>query len=426
MSALRRSTSAMLLRALGVAGLIAGCRCAAAVEDPIDPVEEALSFSGWNDAFRMRLSGTLDLEGYSLSQPENGLFFSDGHTFFNPRLSLFLDAQLGRHVYAFAQARADNGFDPGEQGARVRLDEYALRVTPLGSGVLNLQLGKFATVVGNWTLRHGSWDNPFITAPLPYENLTGVWDSAAARSAPQVMAWAGVIPKPDHGGSFLDQYMNVPIIWGPSYSSGASVSGEIGKVDYAFEVKNTSLSSRPETWAPTATQWDNPTFSGRVGFVPNEMWNLGLSASVGSYLQAEADPTLLPGRGLDRYLEIVVGQDASFAWHHLQVWAEAYEARFEIPGVGNADTQAYYIETKYRFTPQFFGALRWNQQYFSPIPTGFGGNASWGRNVSRVDVGPGYRFTPHTQLKLQYSLERQDADQGAWSSLLAVQLTVRF
>jgi hypothetical protein len=426
MRTVRALTPAAILCALGVAGLMALAPAVLAAEDPLDPLEEQLSFSGWNDAFRMRLSGTLDLEGYSLSQADAGLFFSDEHSFFNPRLSLFLDAQLGRHVYAFAQLRADNGFDPGEPGPRVRLDEYVLRVTPLDSSSLNLQLGKFATVVGNWTLRHGSWDNPFITAPLPYENLTGIWDTDAARSVPELMAWAGVVPRPDRGGAFLDQYRNIPIIWGPSYATGASVFGEIGKFDYGLEVKNTSLSSRPETWAPTETQWENPTFSARVGIVPDEMWSLGFSASVGPYLQPEALASLAPGRNLDQYLEIVAGQDVSFAWHHVQVWAEAYEARFQIPSVGNADTQAYYIEAKYKFTPQFFGALRWNQQFFSPLPTGFGGNAPWSRNVSRIDVGPGYRFTPHTQLKVQYSLERQQADQGAWSSLVAVQFTVRF
>ena len=36
---------------------------------------------------------------------------------------------------------------------------------------LNVQAGKFATVVGNWIERYDSWNNPFITAPLPYENM---------------------------------------------------------------------------------------------------------------------------------------------------------------------------------------------------------------------------------------------------------------
>jgi hypothetical protein len=26
------------------------------------------------------------------------------------------------------------------------------------------------------------------------------------------------------------------------------------------------------------------------------------------------------------------------AWRHLQIWAEIFEARFEVPAVGNADT----------------------------------------------------------------------------------------
>ncbi len=414
------------LRALCGAGLLLLALRAAAQDDPLDRVDESLSFSGWNDAVRLRLSGTLDLEGYYQSQPQSGLIFSESNIFFNPRLSLFLDAQIGRHLYAFVQARADNGFDPDEDGPRVRLDEYVVRLTPFDDGRLNLQVGKFATVVGNWTLRHGSWDNPFITAPLPYENLTGIWDSEGGPSAAAVMVWAGLLPKPDTGGEFFDAYRNVPIIWGPSYASGASLFGQVGNVDYAFEVKNTSLSSRPETWAPRETQWQNPTFSGRVGYRPSEAWNVGFSASAGSYLQPEAQSGLLPGRGLDNYLEIVLGQDVSYAWHHFQMWAEAYEARFEIPGVGNADTEAYYIETKYKFTPQFFGALRWNQQFFSALPVSPTAGARWSRNVTRVDIGPGYRLTPHTQVKLQYSVERQDADLSPWSELVAVQFTARF
>jgi hypothetical protein len=423
---LRRNSPLAALRALGAACLFMAAFAAGGQEDPLDAVDDALSFSGWNDALRLRLSGTLDLEGYYQSESQSGLIFSESSAFLNPRLSLFLDAQAGRYLYGFVQARADNGFDPDEPGRKVRLDEYVLRLTPFDDGRLNLQIGKFATVVGNWTLRHGSWENPFITAPLPYENLTGIWDTDAARAAQEVMVWAGVLPRPDRGGQFLDEYRNIPIIWGPNYASGASVFGQVGYVDYAFEVKNTSLSSRPETWPPTETQWQNPTFSGRVGYLPNEMWSLGFSASAGPYLQPEAQPTLAPGRGLGDYLEIVLGQDASFAWHRVQVWAEAYEARFEIPEVGNADTVAYYVEAKYKFTPQFFGALRWNQQFFSSLPVSPGAGARWSRDVARVDIGPGYRLTPHVQVKLQYSVERQDADMGAWSDLVAVQFTARF
>jgi hypothetical protein len=409
-----------LLCAIALAGTARG------QDDVIDRVDEQLSFSSQGDAVRARISGTLDLEGYSLNQPDSELLYPEGREFFAPRLSLFLDAQIGSRVYVFVQARGDTGFDPGEEGQDIRMDEYVLRYTPWESGALNIQVGKFATMVGNWTPRHGSWDNPFVTAPLPYDYLTGVWDAVAVRSTQQLQAWGGVRTVPIAGGAYLDVSHDIPIIWGPSYGSGAAAFGVLGKFDYALEVKNTSLSGRPDTWSPTESQWQQPTFSGRLGYKPDEMWSLGFSASEGPYLASEAEATLQPGRGLDEYVETVLGQDIGFAWHHVQLWAEAYEAQFRIPGVGNADTQAYYIEAKYKFTPQFFGAIRWNQQLFSTLPTSTGQAAEWDRNVWRVDIGPCYRFTPHTQLKLQYSVEYQEADLRNWGDLLAVQFTTRF
>jgi hypothetical protein len=428
MRTVRRIPHATAKAAAMAAGLLllAPARTALGQDDALDRIDTQLSFGSQDDSVRARVSGTLDLEGYSVSQPAQGLLYDEGSQFFVPRLSLFLDAQLGAHVYAFAQLRADNGFDPGEGGPAVRLDEYVLRYTPWESGALNLQVGKFATVVGNWTQRHGSWDNPFITAPLPYENLTGVWDVAAARSVPQLESWAGVRPMPTVGGAFLRVRNNVPVIWGPSYGSGAALLGELGKFDYAFEAKNTSLSGRPETWSPTDTQWQHPTFSGRVGFRPDEAWSVGFSASEGPYLQPSVGAVLAAGRTLDQYLESVLGQDVAYAWHHFQLWAEVYEATFKIPGVADVRTQAYYVEAKYKFTPQLFGAVRWNQQLFSPVTAPTGMTAEWGRNVWRVDAGPGYRLTPHMQLKIQYSAEYQQAASRNWGNLLAIQFTTRF
>jgi hypothetical protein len=405
--------------------IVAGATVAVAADDWLDQVDEALSFSTANDLVRVRVSGSVDLEGYAFQQPVPGLIYSDDNTLVVPRLTLFLDAQLGPQVYVFTQARADDGFDPGDGGSKLRLDEYAVRFTPWTSGIFNLQVGKFATVVGNWVPRHYVWDNPFVTAPLPYENLTGIFDAAAAGSADLLLKWGGVRPSPAGDEGYFRQY-RVPVIWGPSYASGAAVTGVLGRIDYAVEIKNASLSSRPETWDAAQTQWQHPTFSGRLGFRPDEMWNFGFSASSGSYLLPSAEPTLAAGRGLDDYRETVLGQDIGFAWHHLQFWAEFYETRFAIPEVGDADTFAYYFEAKYKFTPQFSGAVRWNQQVFGTVPDGANGPVRWGRNVWRIDLAPGYRFTPHLQVKLQYSLEHGETDDREFSSLVAGQIVLRF
>ena len=398
-------------------------------DDLIDQIDDHLTINAFHGAVRARLSGLLDLEAYRIEQPPPGLILTDEKFFFNPRLTLFLDAQIGPHLYAFTQTRVDRGFDPGTQKAEIRMDEYAMRFTPWEDGRLNIQIGKFATVVGNWVGRHYSWDNPFITAPLPYENLTGVWDSSAPDSATTLLGWAHVLPAQEHESALdqdSDKYLRNPVIWGPSYASGIAVSGRLGKIEYAAELKNASLSSRPESWDVTETGFAHPTFSTRLGFRPNPTWNFGFSASAGPYYLPQAAPTLPHGKDLGDYRELVLGQDISFAWHHLQVWAEFYETRFEVPNIGNADTFAYYIEAKYKFAPQLFGALRWNQQLYASVRDDQGGRATWGDDLWRIDAALGYRLTPHIQLKLQYSLDRHEMGSLRFGHTVAGQFTLKF
>ena len=396
-------------------------------DEILDRLAETLTFSSENDYVRARLSGTVELEGYVFPQPAPAFIASRSEALFNPRITSFLDLQVGPQVYAFVQFRADRGFDPGARHMRGRLDEYAVRWRPLEEGTMNIQVGKFATVVGNWTARHLAWDNPFVTAPLVYEQLTGVWDDAPAQNSDTLLAWSDVRPKAVKDAPATDKRRRLPVIWGPSYATGFAVSGELGQMIYAMEMKNASVASRPRIWEVEDLHFDHPTWSGRLGYRPNQMWNLGVSGSTGTYLRADAEPILPEGRQMGDYRQIVIAQDVGFAWHHVQVWAELFETRFEIPGVGDADLVAYYIETKYKFTPQLFGALRWNEQLYGRIPDSTaGGETRWGLNMRRLDVGGGYRFTAHTQLKIQYSFQHEENGPREVTHLLSAQLMLRF
>jgi hypothetical protein len=395
--------------------LLAGSASAFEIDDFFDRLDSALTVSAFQDNFRARLSGTLDLEAYHFEQPAPGLIDSRIDNLFNPRLTLFLDAQYGSQIYFFAQSRLDRGFDPSARGAQVRLDEYALRITPWEDGRFALQIGKFATVVGNWVPRHLSWDNPFVDAPLVYQNITPISDKSAPASP------LDFVQRFDDG-----KYEFNPVIWGPSYATGVSMSGRVGQFDYALEIKNSPLLSRPESWSLTEVGFDNPAVNARVGFRPDQAWNFGVSAGEGAYFRPEAERSLPPGRDIDDYREFILGQDVSFALHHLQLWAEFYETRFEVPRVGDADTFAYYLEAKYKFTPQWFGAIRWNQQIFSKIDNGTGGMARWSPDLVKIDLALGYRFTSHTQLKLQYSFQHETTGPGDDNHIFAAQFTVRF
>jgi hypothetical protein len=397
----------------------------AVAEEFLERVQELLSFSTQDTRVRGRLSGMIDLEGYRVQLPAPGVIDTKDGSLLTPRLTVFLDAQLGGAVYVFAQARADHGFDPGEGAGRVRLDEVAVRYSPWGRMWPTVQVGRFATAVGSWANRHDSWTNPFITAPLPYELLTGMWDTDPVRSSTMLLQWSHLRPGLPAAQTAVEKSLRLPIIWGPSYADGVSVFGGIGRWSYVVEGKLGSLSSRPEAWLRGREQITHPTWSGRITYRPNQMWQLGLSASTGAYLREFVERGLAPGVGRGQYRQSVLAHEVAFAWHHWQVWAEAFAARFAIPRVGQADVFSYYGEVRYKFTPQFSGAVRWNEQLYASIPDR-GRQTRWGQNVRRVDLAPAYRFTPHTQLKLQYGLQQGDSGGRDTTRTLAAQLTLRF
>lgn len=364
------------------------------------------------------LTGTLDLETYFIDQPASGLLFTGNDIYLEPRLSLMLDLQWGPHWSAFVQARIDRGFDPGARSdGDIRLDEYAMRWSPWGDSMVNVHVGKFASVFGNWIPRHLSPQNPFITAPAPYENVFGITDAAVPLGRDTFL---GRKAQADKKGDWLTQ------IWGPSYAHGASLSGRVDQFEYAFEVKSNALSSRPSAWEAGELEWDHPTVTGRLGWRPDPALTLGISGSTGAYLREAADATLPAGSDRDDFKQDTVGIDLRYSIRHFELWSELIFTRFEVPGVGDTDLASFYVEGRYKITPSLYAALRWNQQWFDEIPDGRGGSPSWDRDLYRVDLALGYRFARNLQGKVQYSYGHEPGLNANGSHLLATQITWTF
>ena len=66
------------------------------------------------------------------------------------------------------------------------------------------------------------------------------------------------------------------------------------------------------------------------------------------------------------------------------------------------------------------------ERIIDSVDAGGGRKLRWGQDLGRLDVAAGYRFTPHTQLKLQYSFQLQTDRPADTNHLLAAQFTVRF
>ena len=379
-----------------------------------DQVANALTFSSAQGDVHAQVSGLMSVTAFSGQQTNPGLVFTENDTFASPRLTLFLDGQIGSRVTGFVQARVDRGFDPGDGSAHFRLDEYALRYALVRGSTCNLQIGKFATMIGNWVARHDEWLNPFVNAPLPYEYLSRITDESAPVT-PQDLA-----PPPRD-----EEYEHLPIVWGPSYATGLSVSGLLGRFDYAAEVKNAGPSSRPDAWTLGAVNFAHPAYNVRVGFRPDMRFKFGLSVSDSMYLLPSAFVTIPPGSRPADYREVLWGQDFSYEWHHFQLWAELFEASFEMPRLGTARTIAGYVEMRYKLSPRISAALRLNRQVFSTIENA-GVTTPTGTNMNRVDLAMAFCCTSHSHLKLQVSAKQAAGELGHPHCVYAMQYILRF
>ena len=386
--------------------------------DPLAWIDDRLFYESPDGRIAADFSGHVDLEGYAWNGQPQGLLF-ERDDFFNPRLSLFADVELGESIYIFTQARYDRGFDPGAQVNDFRFDEYFIRFTPPEHQRLSLQFGKSATIFGNWVERHFTWQNPFITAPLPYENVTIITDHLGPGGP---AAFLGRLNVADNKPAW------VPIIWGPAYTSGGTVFYSLDRLHFAASVKNNSISSRPKFWDAVNQGWGHPTYTTHLGFTPNAAWDVGSSFSYGPYLVSGAElfPTFPAGYDRGSFNQITLGTDVRYSWRHFELWSELILSRFQVPNVGNADTLSWYVETRYKFTPKLFAGLRWNQQLFDSVPDGLGGHRHWDRNLHRLDTSLGYRFTRNITAKVQHSLNLESNNSGQAENLFAGQLTLKF
>ncbi|MFT3869881.1 MAG: hypothetical protein QM715_15635 [Nibricoccus sp.] len=396
----------------------------ASFDDKLDRASDTLRFSSEDENLVFRVSGTVEAEAYSLTLPYESTVYTEDTKLDAGRLKLWLDARFWKYIYFFTEVRVDDGYDPGsDQGLRARIGACAVRAS---LGDFAIQAGKFATVVGAWPRRYNAWENSFITAPLPYSHLTGIWESEPALSPSYLLRWSHVRPRPAANREQSDQHFRQPIIWGPSYSSGAALFWLSGPFSVAAEVKNAALSASPYRWNTTHGLRETPALATRLGYKPNASWELGVSASTGTYLESDSRSHLPSGAQLRDYRQITTGADASFAWHHWQVWAEAFAARFEIPHQDAAEVFSWYLETRYKVTARFFCGVRLGQQLYGKIHVAPDEKIRWGRDVSSLEFAPVFRINAHLQAKAQFSLIRTEDSGRDFGHVLAGQLTLRF
>jgi hypothetical protein len=378
---------------------------AAALIAPTPVAQAGFRVSSADGYWRADLRPDIELGYWHTDTPAPGLLSFAGTDFFQPRLSLGFNLTAGDEWLLHVLTRWDRGFDVGSrEDGDFRVDEAFLRWRPLGDGRLNVQVGKFATCFGNWVPRHGYWDNPFLMPPLPYDSQLASNDRSAKNPSPATIAKRG------------GKRAWVPIIWGPAYSTGVSLFGSDGNWDYAVEVKNADLSSRPDSWSPWEENGSHPSVTGRVGYRPDAAWTFGLSASHGTYLRHDAEPTLRSGDQRDDFAHTVVGADARWSHHQFQVLGEVLASRSHTTAAGDLDAFAYYIEGRWKLNSMIFIATRWAQEWNDDFSlAGAKAVRSYTREIWRATVAAGFRVTENILMKTEYGYNGADANENTFA-----------
>lgn len=392
-----------------------------ALSQAMQEVGDLLATGDPDGSWTLAIDPWIDQTIWFYTQPPPDFLQSASNVLYAPAINLMGTATLGKAFDFTVYAMASRGFDPTDESMEMILNEYFATVRPFESRVLSLRAGQFGTCFGQWNRRFLSFENPLIDAPVPYGWMTSVGDGTSVPANPGVGAQLGRKNKADNVSAWN------PVIWGPSYTSGISAFGVIpawdqAQFDWACELKNASLSSRPSEWQFWDRNLASPTVTARVGARPDARWKLGASFSRGSYLLS--DPIARPGTTITNagsYDQTTWGIDLSYAHQWFEVWSEFIWNTFDQPALGNLNSFSFFVEGRFNVATDMWLSARWNSQFYGELS-----GQTWDNNVERIDVGGGVRLNDSFTFKVQMSHTNESGNvgQGEWYG--ATQLIMEF
>ena len=334
------------------------------------------------------------------------------------RAGVTVEARAWERIAFLAEIRAETG---------VGVTPYAwyVRVSPLDSGLLDIQAGRIPPVFGAFSRRSYPQDNPLIGSPQTYQYLTSLRPDAIPATAGELLESKGRGWLVDYSVGNPEPHNGVPIVAAEQWDTGVQV--RIGRPEFEAAVAYTvgSLSS-------PKVEDDNRgrQVSGRLAWRPTPAFSVGASAASGTFLSDEvrrARPDAGPGNDDQRGF----GFDAEASWGRWLVRGEFVVNDWRVPPldppqiVDPLRSRSGYVEAKVRLLPRFYVAVRGDRVSFSSIESGSGRDA-WEADVSRVEYGAGFTVRRGLLVKASILSNWRDGGRVRQSNLGAMQVLVWF
>lgn len=366
--------------------------------------------------------------------------FTDNHggsgTFRIGQMTMFVDSDITENIYFTGEIQSDL-LSPNPDQNDFRIRSAAVTATNIPKWKTNIQIGRFNTVFGSHPDRRLPLDNYLFDAPLAYTyrvNLDpdGGWVPNTAR---QNTGDFGVRQL-----SLIDKDMT---------QTGIKAFGRLNatKLHYAF-----SLTNNPPSNPRNVNINNGVSTAMKLNWIADHSTDFGFSYAQGGYLNSldavtnvnndnfnamtGGNPLALNLRNTSSYQHYLYGFHWNWRRSRYEINSEIIMSSFQVPNnTRDLDSQALYIQGKYNFTSNFFGAARYDVLDFNNTalvdPANLNIARKWDDNVKRFEVGVGSFLNPSTLAKFTYqntdSAYRNDAAGLTLdSNLVAGTITVIF
>ncbi len=366
----------------------------------------------------VRIHGLLDLVAAERSPARELNRFARGDSPFDPfGLRLFVDSKVSDRFELYSQLFLRDATTPYVNGAYLLFTPFPVRDA-------HVLAGKIPWAVGTYAPRSYSTRNPLIGTPLMYQYHTTLLWYEIVPSADALLATAG---SGQYGVNYFgfSEGFGMPVVDDSYWDVGVTVTGSERPLEYALGI----TAGTPGWGSTTKDENSGKTILARIGLAPLPSLRLGVSGAYGPYLVKELGSQLSPGQDVNDYHQKLGMVDFEWTVGHVELRAEGARNVWETPTVGDLDVTTGYVELKYSFPFGAFAAGRLDGMRFGEIADSTGAQRSWDSDVTRWEVGGGYRIDHNVKAKLVYQRTTLDGRPGVADrrpSLVAAQVSVSF
>jgi hypothetical protein len=362
----------------------------------------------------LRVHGLLDLVAAQRSDAHELNTLTRGDSSFDPYgLRVFIESSVNQQLEVFGQVVLRDGANPYVDGAYVLF-------TPLAGHDTHLSAGKIPWPIGTFGPRTYSNRNPLIGAPLLYQYHTTLLWYEVVPSADALLAAAGT---GQYGVDYFGytEGLGMPVVDDSYWDVGITASGSEGPVEYSLGI----TAGTPGWGSTTKDENSGKTILGRIGLAPIPGLRFGVSGALGPYLVEGLESQLLPTQDVNGFYQQLAMADLEFSTGHMELRAEGAWNTWQTPTVGDLRVTTGYLEAKYSLPFGAFAAGRFDGMRFSEIADSTGARRSWDSNLTRWELGAGYRIDRDIVAKLVYQHTAMEGS-DVRPSLVAAQASISF